>query len=60
MATFDVKYYSPDGKVGKWEEVEFDYPLIQQYQKGEEVDGGGPILYDLKTLYVQNKNSLFD
>ncbi len=31
--TFEVKYYSPDGRVGTWDRDEFDYPLIDPNAK---------------------------
>lgn len=27
--TFELKYFSPDGKVGDWENQEFEYPLVE-------------------------------
>ena len=26
--TFEVQYFSPDGKVGQWKKEEFAYPLV--------------------------------
>ena len=56
----ELKYYSPDGKVGDWSTDEFQYPLIEEQPEGdvdtETVISSAATLDDAASVFSEPKS----